>query len=204
MIITYHGGQCFKISSGSTVVAFNPPNKKADSGVRFGADVALVTLWHSDFNGVERMSYGNKQTFVIDGPGEYEVGDITVRGWSVPVKYKDNNFYNTIYQVSLEGINIIFTGVVNNVDNIDSSILSELGDIDILLIPIDGGDVLEVPEAYRLAVKLESKLIVPVYDNQSSSQSFLKEAGLEGIKKVEKFTVKKKDLNEMTGEVVLF
>ncbi len=204
MVITYYGGQCFKISSGSTVIAFNPPGKKADSGVKFGADITLVTLWHQDFNGVERTFYNNKQSFVIDGPGEYEVGDVTVKGWSIPIKYKENDFYNTVYQVDLEGINIIFTGVINSIDNIDSSILSDFGDVDILFIPIGGGDVLEVPEAYRLAVKLESKLIIPMHYNQSSLSSFLKEAGVENMQSVDKYTIRKKELSEKSGEVVVF
>ena len=60
MIITYHGGECFKIQTGDTVIAFNPPSKNSKlKPARFGSDVAFVSLNDKDFNGVENLSYGD-------------------------------------------------------------------------------------------------------------------------------------------------
>ncbi|HMA78266.1 MAG TPA: MBL fold metallo-hydrolase, partial [Candidatus Paceibacterota bacterium] len=82
MIITYHGGQCFKVSFGDTTLAFDPIAKKSTlDTVKFGADVALVSLNHPNFNGVAQVAHGSKQPFVVNGPGEYEIGEVTVRGW---------------------------------------------------------------------------------------------------------------------------
>lgn len=203
MVISYHGGQCFKVSFGSTTLAFNPIAKKSKlEQVKFGADAAFVTLWHPDFNGVEQVAHGAKQPFVIDGPGEYEVGQVTARGFGVKTIYDKEEHFNTIYQVHLEDMNIIFLGALNSPD-IDPKILSEFGEVDILFVPIGGGDVLEVPQASKLAVRLEAKLIIPMHYDSVALKAFLKEEGNEDVKAVDKLTLKRRDVSEMSGEVAV-
>lgn len=203
MVITYHGGQCFKVSFGNTTLVFDPISKKSKlPSVKFGADVAFVSLNHPDFNGAEEMSFGAKVPFVIDGPGEYEVGEVTVRGYGTETIYEGVPRFNTIYQVTLEGINIVFLGALSNAV-IDPQILGELDDIDILFVPIGGGDVLDVPDASKLGTKLEARCIIPMHYTDTALKAFFKEEGIDAVKPVEKLTVKKKDLAEMEGEIVV-
>lgn len=203
MVITYYGGQCFKVSFGNTTIAFNPIAKKSKlETVKFGADVAFVSFWHPDFNGVDQVAHGSKQPFIVDGPGEYEIGQITAHGFGVATKYDKEENYNTIYQVRLEGLNIVFLGSLSNPE-IDPKILGELGDVDILFLPIGGGDVLEVPQASKLAVKLEAKLVIPMQYDNVALKAFLKEESEESLKPVEKLTLKKKEVREMSGEVAV-
>ncbi|MCD5381243.1 MAG: MBL fold metallo-hydrolase [Candidatus Pacebacteria bacterium] len=203
MVISYQGAQSFKVSFGDTTLAFNPVAKKSKfDTVKYGADVAFVTLYHEDFNGTEQVAHGSKQPFVIDGPGEYEVGQVTARGFGVKTNYKGKEYYNTIYQVHLEGMNIVFLGSLDNPE-IDPKILSEFGNIDILFVPVGGGDVLEVPQASKLAVKLEAKLIIPMSYDAVALKTFLKEESKDSLKPVDKLTLKKRDVSEMSGEVVV-
>ena len=203
MVISYHGGQCFKLSFGSTTIAFNPIAKKSKlDQVKFGADAAFITMWHPDFNGVDQVAHGSKQPFVVDGPGEYEIGQVTARGFGVQTNYDKEDRFNTIYQVKLEDINIVFLGALSSPE-IDPKILGELGDIDILFVPIGGGDLLEVPQASKLANKLEAKLIIPMHYDAAAIKTFLKEEGKEDVKPVDKLTLKKKDVSAMSGEVVI-
>lgn len=203
MVISYHGGQCFKVSFGDTTIAFNPISKKSKlDSPKFGADAAFVTLWHPDFNGVEQVTHGAKQPFVVDGPGEYEIGQVVAHGFGVKTTYDKLETYNTIYQVKLEDINMVFLGSLSSPE-IDPKILGEFGDIDILFVPIGGGDVLEVPQASKLAVKLEARLIIPMQYDATALKVFLKEEGAEDVKPVDKLTLKKKDVREMSGEVAV-
>lgn len=203
MVISYQGAQSFKVSFGDTTLAFNPVSKKSKlETAKFGADAAFVTLYHPDFNGVEQVAHGTKQPFVVDGPGEYEIGSVTARGFGVKTNYQKSEYFNTIYQVHLEDLNIVFLGSIENPE-IDPKILSELGNIDILFLPIGGGDVLEAPQASKLAVKLEAKLVIPMHYDASALKTFLKEESKEGLKPVDKLTIKRKDVNEMKGEVVV-
>lgn len=203
MIITHHGGQCFKVSFGNTTLAFDPIAKSSKlPTVKFGSDVAFVSMNHENFNGVDNVAHGNKQPFVVAGPGEYEIGDVTARGWGVKTIYDTVERFNTIYQVRLEEMNIVFLGALSSPE-IDTKILGELGDIDILFVPVGGGDVLEVPQAAKLSLKLEAKLIIPMHFDSTSLKAFLKEAGADDVKSVDKLTVKKRDVSTMEGEVVV-
>ena len=201
MVITYHGGQCFKLSFGDTSLAFDPISKKSKlPASKFGTDAVFISMWHPNFNGAEQMKHGNKEPFVADGPGEYEIGSITARGFGVKTKYDKKERYNTIYQVRLEEMNIVFLGALGEPE-IDPKILSELGDIDILFVPIGGEDVLQVPQASKIATKLEAKVIIPMHYDDKALKAFLKEESAQSTKPADKLTLKRKDVAGMTGEV---
>ena len=202
MVITYQGGQCFKVSFGDTTLAFDPIAKQSKlPSVKFGADVAFISLNHPNFNGADQAAHSTKEPYVVQGPGEYEVGEVTARGYGVKTTYDGVERYNTIYQVRLEEMNIIFLGALGSAE-IDPKILGEFGDIDILFVPIGGGDVLDVPQASKLAVKLEAKCIIPMHYDKNALAAFLKEIGSDAAP-VDKLTLKKKDLLEMEGAVVV-
>ena len=164
--------------------------------------MAFVSLWHDDFNGVEQVTHGSKEPFVIDGPGEYEMGNVTARGFGVKTTYDKHETYNTIYQVQMEEMNLLFLGALGDPD-IDPKILAELSDIDILFLPIGGGEILSVPQASKLATKLEAKLIIPMQYDDATLKLFLKEEGTEGLKPVDKLTIKRKEISAMEGDIVI-
>ena len=72
--------------------------------------------------------------------------------------------------------------------------------------PIVGECVLEPAKAYKLAVSLEPKLIIPMHYGdigmKDALKAFLKEAG-ENPSPVAKLTLKKKDLEGKEADVVV-
>ena len=70
MIITYFGKQFFKIQQGEMVLAFNPVSKASKTGIsaKFGADIALVTTNHADYNGLDQLSHGERSPISVTGP----------------------------------------------------------------------------------------------------------------------------------------
>ncbi len=201
MILTYHGGQFIKAQSGDTIVAVNPISKSSKlKSTKFGADVGLISMASPDFNGVDEISFGEKKPFIAKGPGEYEVKDIFIKGFgSEGVNGKDR-MINTIYSVSFDGINLCFLGALSNEDLTDEATES-LTDIDILFVPV-GGDTLAPAKAYKLAVKLEPKLIIPLGD-EADVKLFVKEGSNASPEKLDKLTLKRKDLDGKEGEIVI-
>lgn len=209
MVISYFGGECFKISHGDLTLAFNLPSKNSkQKSVKFGSDIMLVSQDHEDFNGVENASFGEREPFVIKGPGEYEVKEVAVRGFGSESNWGGGTHINTIYGVAFEGMNLCFLGALGSTE-LPAAAKQELDNIDILFLPIGGAGVLDYSAAYKLAVGLEPKAIIPMhYDPSTSSgqaalKSFLKEAGVDKVETQEKFTVKKKDLDGKEGEIVV-
>lgn len=203
MVITYQGGEFFKVTFGNTVLAFNPISKDSKlKSSRFGADIALITLNHSDMNGVDQVSFGDKKAFAVTGPGEYEIQGVYVKGFKSESEYGKEKRINTIYTVNLENMNLCFLGALSSKD-LKSETLEALDNIDVLFVPIGGDGVLSPADAYKLAVKLEPKLIVPMHYTPATLKTFLKEGGEDTLKPVDKLTLKKKDLEGKEADIVV-
>jgi L-ascorbate metabolism protein UlaG (beta-lactamase superfamily) len=212
MVITYYGGECFKIVSGPITLALNPPSKNSKlKSPRFGANITFVSLNHEDMNGTEQTMFGDRQPFVVQGPGEYEVNGIIVKGFLSASAYGGEERINTIYTIRLEDINLCFLGALNT-RKLGGDIIESLGNIDILFLPIGGEGVLSASDAHELAVELEPALEIPMHYSTSvggvigekdALTRFLKEESSEGIKPIDKLTLKRKDLEGKEGEVIV-
>ncbi|MBI3633748.1 MAG: MBL fold metallo-hydrolase [Candidatus Vogelbacteria bacterium] len=214
MVISYHGIACFKVQLGDVVIAFNPISKDSDfKSTRFSSDIAIISLNDKNYNGLSNVSGGSRELFVIDGPGEYEVGGIYVKGFAVEQEMKGNKNLlagrqvNTIYSVLFDDINLCHLGAMNTA-NLNADVKEQLGDIDILFTPITGGDLLSSADASKLVNSLEPKVIIPMQNDvngisKNALSSFLKESGEEDVKPIEKLTIKKKDLEGKEGEVIV-
>lgn len=151
--------------------------------VQFG-EVTLV------YTGDFEVCMKGRDSFLITGPGEYEVGGLLIKGLASSVK-------NTVYTVNLENMNVCFLG---NLDSaLPGNVIEELNEVDILFA---AGGVISPSESYKIAVSLESKLIIPTFKEESALKTFLKEAG-SNPERLEKLTIKRKDVEGKKGEIVI-
>ena len=197
MIISYYGAECFKISQGDLTLALNPVSKDSKfKTTRFGADITLITTNHPDTNGRDQTSRGDTSSFVIDGPGEYEIKNVFIKGF-----LSEGQMINTIYLISFEGMNFCFLGMISS-PALSAEILEAIEDVDILFIPI-GKETLDPVSAYKLAVSLEPSVIIPMYYTETTLEQFIKEGGEGKVESLDKFVVKKKDLESKEGEIIV-
>ena len=205
MIITYHGVDFFKVTFGNTVIAVNPISKDSKlKGTRFGSDITLVSINSSEHNGSDVTSRGEKESFLINGPGEYEISGVFIKGFLSKSGYGGATHLNTIYTVSLEGINLCFLGALSDKD-LNAETKEAIDGVDILFVPIGGDGVLDAAAAHKLSVQFEPKLIIPSHfgdvGNGNALKNFLKESSSENVKPIDKLTIKRKDLEGMEDEV---
>ena len=200
MIITRNCHHALKLQAGEIVVAVNPISKDSEfKSNKFGADIVLVSMNHPDFNGAEEATFGEKEPVTIMGPGEYEIKGIFVRGFGENSAYSGSSFINTTYYMQMDGMNVCYLGVLSG-GKISSEASESIDEVDILFVPLSKD--LPVKDAYKLAVSLEPKLMIPLGDEKDILQ-FSKEAGQEKVEKLDKLTLKKKDLDGKAGEVVV-
>lgn len=205
MIITYLGKQFFKIAQGNLVVAFNPISKDSkfsSLASRFGSDIALSTINHPDYNGFDMVSHGETVPFEINGPGDYEIKDIFINGIMTNTEFSGKKYINTIYSLSIENISLCFLGAISD-EKLSPSVREQIESPDILFVPIGNNDLLSPIEAYKLAVTLEPKIIIPMDYDEKTLKVFLKEAGQEKVAPIEKLTIKEKELAGREGEIVV-
>lgn len=205
MIITYLGKQFFKIQQGNLVMAVNPISKdsKLDiKGARFGSDIALSTTNHPDYNGFDMVSHGDTVPFAVKGPGDYEIKGNFIKGIMTETNINDKKYINTIYSLNIESISICFLGCMSN-SKISAETRGQIGSPDILFVPVGNKDLLEPSDAYKLAVSLEPKIIIPMDYDEKTLKAFLKEGGQDKVSPIDKLTIKAKELIGREGEIVV-
>lgn len=210
MVITHHGGQCFKVTLGGLTIAFDPIAKGSSlPAVRFGADIVLVSRDHFDMNGVSEVTYGDKVPFVVAGPGEYERQEVAIQGFLSKSAYGLSKgameAVNTIYSVQLEDMTLVHLGALSDAESIKEA-REGIDAVDVLFVPIGGDGVLSPDDAYKLAMSFEPKMIIPMHwqgmGQPKALETFLKKAGANGGK-VDKLTLKKKDLASLEGSILV-
>jgi len=203
MIITYYGASCFKVQSGETVLAFDPPSK--DSKIktpRFSANVTLISHNHTDHNGYDVLA---GDPLIIEGPGEYEVSGVFVTGVKTYHDSEKGAKYglNTTYSVKFENMNICHLGDFGEKE-LRPEVEEIINEADILFVPIGGESVMSIQDAEKIIARISPKIVIPMhYENETILKAFLKEFNDDGTKKMDKLTLKKKDLPESMEVVVI-
>lgn len=183
MVVNYFGENCFRLQNGNLSLLINPANN------RLKGDVVLKTVFAAE----SETPRGSEISF----PGEYEIREITIKGWLVNGDSSAKSL-KTAYVVNWEEMRLVFLGHLSKTIS-DSSLLEEISEADVLFLPVGAG-YLEPTEAVKLAKKLEPAVIIPSYSKSVSE--FVKILG-QKTEAQEKFVFRKKDLAELKGRAVV-
>lgn len=209
MTITWFGHSCFRLEMKEGSVLIDPFGK--DIGLRpprIKDDLVLVTHHHSDH---DNTAEANPEAFIIDGPGEYEKHGISVRGVT---SFHDKSGgkergANTIYIVKGDDMTVCHLGDFGQ-EKFEDHQLEEIGDVDILMVPVGGTYTIDYKEAVNVVSQIEPKIIIPMHYKTkdlkleiAGPDKFLKEIGLTP-EKVDKFKMVKKNLPVEEMKLILF
>lgn len=204
MTIEWRGEGCFEISTTGDHFSILTELPSRDSGLnapRTKTDV-LLGIWA----GLEDTLFSKKQEdrFVISGPGEYEVKGATIKGIKLS---SDGNSIKTAYLIGAEDLQIGYLGEISKKE-VTPELVGFFEDVDVLMVPIGGGEMLDADAAMALINQIEPKIALPMYykipglkRKADSLEAFLKEAGV-NVKPEEKLLIKKKDLNVEETKII--
>ncbi|MFA4996011.1 MAG: MBL fold metallo-hydrolase [Patescibacteria group bacterium] len=119
--------------------------------------------------------------FSFPGPGEYEKNGIFIEGIV--------NNGNTIYLVRADDINICYLGNISHDLREDEA--KEIGDVDILFVPMGEDGSLPTKKALGLVSLIDPKIVIPML--YSDLTEFKKSEGINDGE-IEIFKIKKADL----------
>ncbi len=201
MNINWYGQTCFKISSqkgrGESLNILIDPLEKGTGlrGPKGGCDIVMLT---NPGASEEKGEY-----FLISGPGEYDVGGCYVQGLS-----SHNETKNTIYVIRTEGITICHLGLLKQKE-LNPEQVEAIGDIDILMVPVGGGEALDGKEALKIMTQIEPRITIPMYykipklkEKLNTLEGFLKEAGVKNTEPLPKINIKKKDISADSAKII--
>lgn len=203
MQIQYFGLSSFKITTKEATIITDPFHK--DSGLtppRGAADILVLAEKNSKlYSAVSGIS---GEYFNVTDPGEYDVKGVTVTG--IPLKQEKG--YVTVFLIESEDIRILNLTHIKEW-NMKEDEIEELGDIDILILPVGGNTVISASAASKIVNEVGPKIVIPSHYKMDdlildldSKDKFVKEMG--GKKEeMEKLTIKKKDLQEEGIKLVI-
>jgi L-ascorbate metabolism protein UlaG (beta-lactamase superfamily) len=148
---------------------------------------------------------------VLRGPGEYEVREVLVTG--IGTFHDDSKGSargrNTVFAIRLDDLVVCHLGDLGH--ELSATELERLGDVDIVLVPISGGDVnLTAAKAAEVIHQLEPKVVVPMsYDPDAKKDArapfdrLLHELGVKELTPVPKLSVTSGSLPDNVQVVAL-
>ena len=209
MTITWFGHSCFRIEAKEGSILTDPFSKEIGlKPTKIKDNIVLVSHDHADHNNVEGVG---PETFIIKNPGEYEKNGISVLGMP---SFHDRSEgkergLNTIYLIKAEDITICHLGDLGQ-EKLDEKQVEEIGDVDILMIPVGGNYTINYKEAVEVISQIEPKVVIPMHYKVKgleldieSADKFVKELGLTP-EEVNKFKVAKKTLPTEEVKLVMF
>jgi L-ascorbate metabolism protein UlaG (beta-lactamase superfamily) len=170
-----------------------------ESGLRFPKTIEpdIVALTHQDISRFNLENVGTKP-FIVSDPGEYEVKRIFVRGIQDPSAEKESK-RQIIYRFDVEDVSVGFLGPQKR--TLTTYEVEQLGDIDILVLPVGGGDVMDAKAAAGTISLVEPRVVVPIYYNVpgvkmklDGVEAFCKQLGVCQRQDIPKLKMTKKDL----------
>lgn len=204
MDLQFFGANCVVLSHKGVrlVIDDNLAELGAKSVVK-ADDVVLFTGTHGPVGG----------RLVIDGPGEYEISDVSVLGIAVRSHLDETNQQHsaTMYKFTTADLSVVVTGHIH--PDLEDSLMERIGLVDILVIPVGGnGYTLDPIGALKVIKEIEPKLVIPTHyaDKalnyavpQVELDTALHELAMEPKDRVAKLRLKPGELSDITQLIVL-
>lgn len=214
MEIQYFGQSCFRIKGKKVALVTDPftPSHIGFKLPKITAEIVTVSHDHLDHNNFSQImsTPAGKETFVVQGPGEYEISGVSIFG--LP-SFHDNSQgsklgENTIYIINIDDIRVVHLGDLGH--KLDNSQLEVINGAEILFIPVGGTYTLGAKEAVEVVSQIEPSVVIPMHYklpgikfNLAPLQDFLSEIEKEDVKPISKLLISKDKIPEEQTIVVL-
>ena len=126
---------------------------------------------------------------MMDGPGEYGVSGVYVRGFMTPASPKPDELpppRNTAYLFEFEELRVCHLGDLSAL--LPSGMVDDLSPMDVLFLPVGDGSRLELEQTTSLIRQLEARIVIPMHFRDPDAVAeptgldpFLREMGLRDV-----------------------
>ncbi len=212
MEIKYITHASFVIKTKTATVVTDPFG--SGIGIKFPkipADVVLISHHHDDHDNVKGIE---GDPIVFDWPGEYDCKGVSIRGIAT---FHDNEKgakrgKNVMFKITAENISVLHCGDLGHV--LDDKTIEEVGNIDILCIPVGGYYTIDPHVAMQITKQIEPALVLPMHyqvpgldpklaTNLKPVNEFLSAMSQVGLTPQPKLSVKREDIAQETNTKVV-
>jgi L-ascorbate metabolism protein UlaG (beta-lactamase superfamily) len=197
MKVKWLGHACFLLTSDSGLRIITDPYTTGVFGLEYAppaetADIVTVSHDHADHNNVAAVK-GNPQ--VVQGVGSHQAKGIQFKG--VATAHDESSGKergaNTIFCFALDDINVCHLGDLGH--DLSDQTVADIGDVDVLLIPVGGNFTIDAPVADVVCKKLSPRVIIPMHFKNARCPSF-------PVAGVEDFTQARQQVKTIAGSEI--
>ncbi len=204
MELTWYGLSCFRITERKhATIVTDPYNGVGLPNLKLKGDVVTVSHDAKGHNYVRGVA---NYTHALTGPGEYEIGNVFITGVATP--HAVNTRQNVLYVFNFNGLSIAHLGDMKQVPT--QTQIDALEQVNVLLVPVGGGNSLNAAQASELVSMLEPNIVVPMHYHLPKQKleledvdRFLKEMGVTEPTQEDSLKVTSSNLPEETETVLL-
>lgn len=208
MDIYWLGHSCFRIKGNQATVITDP--FPPDIGYTLGKQTAdIVTISHQHHSHSFLDGIGGEPR-IVRGPGEYEISGVLIIGIATfhDAVRGQTRGKNTVYIMEIDGISVCHLGDLGHV--LTSEQTEEIGDVDVLLLPVGGVSTINATMAAEVIRQLEPKAVLPMHYGTPTLkreldpvEDFFKEMGMEKVEPRPRLTVSRTNLPPSTQVFLL-
>lgn len=182
--IQYLGHACFRLRGRDGIVLCDPFDRSV--GLDIGKPTAhIVTISHShpDHANLAAVKPMRERIFPIEGPGEYEVSGVMIAGVrTFHDKQKGAELgNNTAYVIHLDDVVFCHLGDLGH--ELTTHQLDEIGNVDVLFVPVGGGETIGPSEAVSVISQIEPRIVIPMHYALPGQTTFMSD-----LAELDKFT----------------
>ena len=149
MELTYHGHSCIRLKGKEMTVVIDPPQTTLPGLAKGSLGLIIRTEGTTTDPSTLRPREGELQE--VRGPGEFEIGGVSILGVAAGE--------TTVMRVSVDDVRVVAAGCLRR--QLSEEEIDSLGHVDVLVIPVGGGDALGAIEAAKLVNAVEPSIVVP-------------------------------------------
>lgn len=214
MEITWYGLSCFRIRESGITVVCDPYDRVVGPALpKVRADIVTISHDRPGHNAADRILGEFK---VIRGPGEYEVKNVFTTGLATYHRRQkgEPGERNVAFFFEFGDLTVGHLGDIGEVPAQSEIEELNIGEVDILMVPVGGGQTLDPTRAVEIVGMFEPRLVIPMHYRQEGInpevaerleplEKFLKELGSATPEPLETLKISKSSLPEETQVVVL-
>ena len=210
MEISWYGLSCFRFTERGKASVVTDPFDHEHVGLaplKLRADIVSVSHdapGHSYSKAVKGFDH------VIDGPGEFEIGEVFITAVRTRSKKRANpgSSMNTICVFDYDGVTVAHLGDLQR--KLTQSEIEALGTVNVALVPVGGGNSLTSSQASEVVSMLDPGIVIPMhYKTQETKlmlqpiSRFINEMGLSDVNPVPSLKITASSIPTETQIVVL-
>lgn len=214
MEITWYGLASARIRESGVTVVCDPYEKSLGAALsKVRADIVTVSHESPRHNAFDRVTGEPK---VLRSPGEYEVKNIFITALTTYRRRHKGETpeRNIAYFFEFEDLTVGHLGDIGEVPSQSEIEELNIGEVDVLLVPVGGGQTLDPTRAVEIVGMFEPRIVIPIHyrhnglsedlaEHLEPVDKFLKELGVAIPEPVDVLKLTKSNVPEETQVVLL-